>query len=459
MSLAALEQTNVFTVSQLSTQIKKLLEANFRFIWVKGEISNFRAPVSGHYYFTLKDEHSQMRAVMFRAQQRSLQVVPEDGMQVLCQGRISVYEPRGEYQLIIDVLEPRGVGQLQLAFEQLKKKLEAEGLFDPARKQPLPTVPQRIGIVTSATGAALQDILKVLQRTPYPLTVTLLPVRVQGQGAAAEIAAAIDAANSAAMTFAWDILVVGRGGGSLEDLWPFNEEVVARAIARSTIPIIAAVGHEIDLTIADLVADQRAPTPTAAAEWIVAQLQTLRARLGEQPKRLLHVIRVRLDAQHQVLNYYEKRLLDPRRRLADLRLLVDDRLTRLHLAFTRRVEHLRASSAQLQQKIGFYNPLMLISRQRESVTQRSHELGRQQRKILDGCRSQLQSALLRLNSLSPLAVLARGYSITYRLPDGKIVHQEAQVAIGQRVRVRLAKGALECLVESKQPEVKPPLQE
>jgi exodeoxyribonuclease VII large subunit len=459
MTSATADQSSVYTVSQLSAQIKKLLESSFRFIWVKGEISNFRAPASGHHYFTLKDEHSQIRAVMFRAQQRSLRFVPEDGLQVLCQGRISVYEPRGEYQLIIDVMEPRGAGLLQLAFEQLKKKLEAEGLFDPAQKRPLPSCPQRIGIVTSATGAAIHDILKVLQRSPYPLTVTLIPVRVQGQGAATEIAAAIDAANDVSAAFAWDVLLVGRGGGSLEDLWPFNEEAVARAMARSQIPVISAVGHEIDLTIADLAADLRAPTPTAAAEWIVAQLQHLQTGLAEQQKRLLHVVRLRLDAHRQVLHFYEKRLQDPRKRLGDLRLLVDDRLTRLQLAFARKLENWRAGGLQLQQKLNFYNPLARIHRYRELIEQHARELASQQRHILDGHRSRLQGALVALENLSPLSTLARGYSITYRLPDLKIVHHEAQVRLGQKVRVQLAKGALECLVESKQPEAPPSPQE
>jgi exodeoxyribonuclease VII large subunit len=452
MELAPLEQTSVFTVSQLTAQIKKLLETNFRFIWVSGEISNLRIPASGHAYFTLKDEHSQIRAVMFRAQQRGLRFVPEDGQQVLCQGRITVFEPRGEYQLIVDVMEPRGVGLLQLAFEQLKKRLESEGLFDPARKRPLPSCPQRIGIATSATGAAIRDMLKVLQRSPYPLTITLLPVRVQGQGAAPEIAAAIATFNDLADTYGWDVVIVGRGGGSLEDLWPFNEEIVARAIARSQLPIISAVGHEIDVTIADLVADLRAPTPTAAAEWIVAQLEKLQTALSQQQERMLGVLKLRTESYRQVLHFFNRRLVDPRKRLVDLRLTLDDRLTRLSLAWGRRLEQLQTVCKHLLQRLSFSNPMSKITQQREQIARRHKELLLHQRALLDLHRTRLQGCVLRLQTLSPLAVLARGYSITYLMPEEKIVRDQAQVAIDQHVRVQLAKGSLECQVKDKKPE-------
>ncbi len=408
MHVEALEQSNVFTVSQLNSQIKRLLESNYRFVWVKGEISNFRMPASGHCYFTLKDEHSQIRAVLFRGQQRVLRFAPEDGLQVICQGRISVYEPRGEYQLIIDVMEPLGFGQLQLAFEQLKKKLEAEGLFDPRRKKPLPSCPQRIAVVTSATGAAIRDILKVLQRAPYPVTVTLCPVRVQGAGAAGEIAAAIDVVNALADTHRWDLMIVGRGGGSLEDLWSFNEEIVARAMARSQVPIISAVGHEIDWTIADLVADLRAPTPTAAAEWIVTQLDQIQQRLHDRQAHLVQSTRQRLESARQVLHFLDRRLIDPRRRLADLRLLVDDRFTRLHLAINRRIEQARADGGRWQQKLEFRHPIARLRNYRDQLQQRSKELIRQQRRLHENCQAQLHHGLIRLQSLSPLGGVGPG---------------------------------------------------
>jgi exodeoxyribonuclease VII large subunit len=408
-------------------------------------------PASGHCYFTLKDENSQVRAVLFRAQQRSLRFALEDGLQVICQGRISVYEPRGEYQLIIDVMEPHGFGQLQLAFEQLKKKLEAEGLFDPARKRPLPLCPQRIAVVTSATGAAIRDILKVLQRAPYPLTVTLCPARVQVAEAAGEIAAALDAINVMFETFQWDLIIVGRGGGSLEDLWPFNEEPVARAMARSQVPTIAAVGHEIDWTIADLVADLRSPTPTAAAEWVVSQLDNIQQTLTEHQSRLEQSTARRLESYRQTLRFLDKRLVDPRKRLADLRLFVDDRLTRLQLSLSRRLEQLQEHTGRLHQKLEFYNPMARIGSCREAVEQRARELVWHQQRLLEGCQARLHHGLARLHSLNPLAVLARGYSITYRLPQERILVDEAMVQVGERVRVQLARGALECTVARKQP--------
>ncbi len=445
-----LEQSNVFTVSQLNSQIKRLLEGHYRFVWVKGEISNFRMPASGHCYFTLKDEHSQIRAVLFRVQQRALRFAPEDGLQVVCQGRISVYEPRGEYQLIIDVMEPLGFGQLQLAFEQLKKKLETEGLFDPQRKKPLPVCPQRIALVTSGTGAAIRDILKVLQRAPYPITVTLCPVRVQGAGAAGEIAEAIDVVNGLADAYHWDVMIVGRGGGSLEDLWSFNEEIVARAMARTRVPIISAVGHEIDWTIADLVADFRAPTPTAAAEWAVTRLSQIQQNLKDRQARLIRFAQQRLESPRRMLGFLHQRLIDPRKRLADLRLFVDDRFSRLHLAWNHRINQARGDVGREHQHLAFCHPAGRIRDCRERLRQRAKELHWQQQLALERCQARLRQTLVRLQSLNPLAVLERGYSITYRLPGEKIVTSEAMVKLGQTIRVQLAEGALECLVEKKQ---------
>jgi len=442
-----LDETRVFTVSYLNAQIKALLESNYRYIWVRGEISNLRIPASGHYYFTLKDEESQLRTVLFRSHQRNLRFTPEDGLEVLCQGRISVYEPRGEYQLIVETMEPKGLGALQLAFEQLKKKLQAEGLFDPALKTPLPVCPQRIAIVTSATGAAIQDILKVLQRSPYPLQVSLLPVRVQGQGAAAEIAAALEAAGHLKERFAWDLLIVGRGGGSIEDLWPFNEEIVARSIVACPIPIISAVGHEIDLTISDLVADFRAPTPTAAAEWVIAQLDNFQREICKHLENLQQRISRKIETYRQVLDHYSKRLVDPRKRLDDLHLYVDDRLERLQLSFSRKFERLQISHKHLAEKLHIYNPKKAIRQNLLILEQRFNSLKLHQQNILDKHRFALQKSSLQLESLSPLGVLARGYSITYRLPDNQVLREAKEAQSGQRVRVQLFRGALEATVE------------
>lgn len=447
MQLATLKEPGILTVSQLNGRIKSLLETNYPFIWVKGEISNFRVPASGHFYFTLKDEQSQMRAVFFRGQHHSLRFVPESGLQVLCQGRISVYEPRGEYQIIVEVMEPDGVGALQLAFEQLKKKLEAEGLFDQAKKRPLPLCPQRIAVVTSSTGAAFQDILKIFKRAPHPLTITLLPVRVQGREAAPEIASAIDSANKMVERFGWDILIVGRGGGSLEDLWPFNEETVARAVARSEIPVISAVGHEIDFTISDLASDLRAPTPTAAAEWVVLQLESFQRGLDTARERMEQVIGQKLDRHRQKLEYMEKRLVDPKRRIEDLRLFVDERLERLHLAFFRRVEKLRTMQLHLMEKLRFCHPLKDIQLYRNLLDQSSRQLVLHHERLLEKQRSRLHQYALQLEGLSPLAVLARGYSITYRSSDGLVVRDSKEVEAGQDVRVRLSRGFLECSVK------------
>jgi exodeoxyribonuclease VII large subunit len=316
----------IYTVSQLTGEIKTLLEKNFEHIWVEGEISNFRQPTSGHLYFTLKDESSQLRAVMFRMQNRLLKFEPEDGLQVVCYGRLTVYDPRGEYQIVVDHLEPKGLGALQLAFEQLKEKLSGEGLFDPARKRPLPTLPQKIGIVTSPTGAAIRDILQIIDRRFANVHILLYPVRVQGPGAAQEIAQAIDELGQ------WpglEVMIVGRGGGSLEDLWAFNEEGVARAIHRSPVPVISAVGHEIDFTIADFVADLRAPTPSAAAELVIGNKLELVQNLENLVWRLNQMVRTTLESWQERLGSLIHRLTDPRKRIADQRLRLDDFSSRL----------------------------------------------------------------------------------------------------------------------------------
>lgn len=441
------EKPIVFTVSELNAQIKEVLESSYPMVWVRGEISNLRVPSSGHCYFTLKEDRSQLKAVLFRGQQRHMRFTPEAGLQVLCQGRLSVYEPRGEYQLIVDVMEPQGFGALQLAFEQLKKKLEKEGLFDPSRKRPLPECPTHIALVTSPTGAALQDILRVFQRSPYALSVTLLPTRVQGQEAAGEIAAAIHAASRLTAQHAWDVLIVGRGGGSIEDLWPFNEEVVARAMAASEIPTISAVGHEIDFTISDLVADLRVPTPTAAAEWVVTRLDRFERRLQLAQEQLVRVLAQKLEAQRQLLKLAQSRLVDPRKRLADLRLFVDDRMERLSLAMEGRLERNRTRLFHHMERLQRVHPVGTIERCRASVAQLFREMNLYQQKLLNGCRLRLQENSAKLDALSPLSVLGRGYSISYRLRDGLVLRDSGQVQEGEEVLVQLARGRLHCGVK------------
>lgn len=453
MTLPAFEaEDRVFTVSELNRQIKGLLESQYAYVWVKGEISNFRSPGSGHWYFTLKDEQSQIRAVLFRSQQQRLRFTPEPGMLVTCQGRLSVYEPRGEYQLIIDVMEPQGIGALQLAFEQLKKKLAAEGLFDPARKLPLPGCPRKIAIITSPTGAAIRDMLKVMQRAPFPLSITVLPVRVQGREAAGEIASAIDLANRTTGRFQWDVLLVGRGGGSIEDLWPFNEEVVARAVAASAIPVVSAVGHEIDFSICDMVADLRVPTPTAAAEWVVSRLEDFQRVLLTGREQLLRTFLRKTDGVRRELTFLEKRLVHPIKRIQDLRLAVDDRADRLQLALIRRLERYRTARTHLYQRLLALHPVKDVARHRAQLDQWRGRLVLNHRTIVDGYRSLLQRYASQLDSLSPLAVLARGYSITYGLPDKKMIRRATEVLPGQEILVRLAEGHLECLVRKAEPD-------
>ena len=288
----------IFSVSELSQGIKNLLEREYPDVWVTGEVSNFRAAASGHLYFTLKDATAQLRAVCFRNQARYLKFKPQDGISVIARGHLSVYEARGEYQLYVEYLEPAGLGALQLAFEQLKQKLAAEGLFDTARKKPLPLLPRTIGVVTSPTGAVIRDILRILRRRFRNMNVLIYPVKVQGEGAAEEIVEGVKYFNREQNV---DVMIVGRGGGSLEDLWAFNEEVVARAIAASGIPVISAVGHETDFTIADFVADLRAPTPSAAAELVVHRKQDFLTELENRARRMTQIVRLQLSEARQRL--------------------------------------------------------------------------------------------------------------------------------------------------------------
>jgi exodeoxyribonuclease VII large subunit len=448
------DESGILTVSKLNQQVKALLEGKFPFVWVKGEISNFRVPASGHFYFTLKDAQSQINAVFFRAQNRFLRFLPESGMQVICQARLSVYEPRGEYQIIVEVMEPLGVGELQLAFEALKRKLEAEGLFDPARKKALPLCPQNICLVTSKSGAAVRDILKVLRTSPYPVSVTLFPVAVQGPEARLEIAEALESASKLTWRYEWDVVIVGRGGGSLEDLWAFNEEIVARAIYGSSIPVISAVGHEIDFTIADMAADVRMPTPTAAAEWVVKKLEQFHRDLHGGRDRMIQVIKARLENLALRLEYLEGRIAHPKRRLESLRLTLDDRLERLSLAVERRLERMHVWHAHLCERLLYLNPEAHILRCRVQLDRLCKELVLHHQRILDGYRLRFEHNSSRLEALSPLSVLLRGYSITYRVADRKVIRSYAETGPGDRVLVRLANGRLECLVD-KAEEVQP----
>lgn len=389
------------TVSQLNQLVRVTLETRMDAVWVLGEISNFRIPPSGHCYFTLKDDKSQISAVLFRRQGQSLAFVPENGMQVLCFARVSLYTARGDLQIYVESLEPRGQGALYLAFEQLKKKLAQEGLFAAERKRSLPFLPETIGIVTSDTGAALHDMLRII-RDRYPdRRVVVRPVKVQGLGSAKEIAAAI----ADLCTTGVEVMIVGRGGGSLEDLWAFNEEVVARAIFACSVPVISAVGHEVDFTIADFVADQRAPTPTAAAEMVVPCKQDLLAELQLIENQLLRCIQSKIDDAQDICRGLVKRLSDPGRKLREKQQHLDDLSADLQRRFSDRLNHFK---------------------------------------------ERLGNESSRLTALSPLAVLDRGYSITHKVPDGAIVKTAEGLVVGDLVRITLAQGKATCRVEGKE---------
>jgi exodeoxyribonuclease VII large subunit len=436
-------QRRIFSVSELTKAIRGLLEDHFPFIWVEGEISNFRVPTSGHYYFVLKDVESQVRCVMFRSQQRWMRFQPEDGLHVLCQARVSVYEPRGEYQLLVEVMEPRGVGALQLAYEQMKRRFEAEGLFDPEHKKSIPFLTQRLGVVTSSTGAAIRDIIRVARERYSNLEIYLYPVRVQGKGAAEEIAAAIDTFNA---EFPVDALIVGRGGGSWEDLWAFNEEAVVRAIFKSQIPIISAVGHEIDTTLADLVADVRAPTPSAAAELVAQHKETLEAYAADLLQRLQGRVRQVLSLAGERLSNRKQRLRHPAARLADLRLRLDEHAQRLDFASGQRLHSEAQKFLRLRDHLLHLSPGRRISELQSLLDQCWRDLGLFAKQSLQRKSQTLERSLTQLDGLSPLGVLARGYSITSTWPKGKVVRSVSQVKKGDTVRVRLHEGAMQCNV-------------
>ena len=434
----------IYTVSQLTAEIKTILERNFEHLWVEGEISNLRLPGSGHLYFTLKDESAQMRAVMFRLQNRLLKFHPEDGLQVICYGRLTVYEPRGEYQIVLDHMEPKGLGALQLAFEQLKERLAKEGLFDPDHKKPLPHLPQRIGIVTSPTGAAIRDILQIIDRRFANVHILLYPVRVQGAGAAQEIAQAIDELNR------WpgiDVMIVGRGGGSLEDLWAFNEEAVARAIYRSQIPVISAVGHEVDFTIADFVADLRAPTPSAAAELVVRNKVELVQSLESLGRRLHHAGRTAVENRQERLSSLAHRLVDPRRRLSDVRLRLDDLCVRLansmRQSLSRKEDRLKSRADGLM----LLYPGRRVAEHARRVAQLSRQMAMAQRTQLRLLRQKTEGCLGKLQTLSPLAVLERGYSIARVLPSKEVIRRASDLKVAGRVNVKVHRGEFIARVE------------
>jgi len=446
----------VYTVSELTAKIKGQLEKDFPEVWVQGQISNFRKPASGHMYFSLKDEKAQLHAVMYKFQNLYLAFRPEDGMEVLCRGRISVYEARGEYQIILDQMEPRGIGALQKAFEQLKARLEKEGLFDPARKRPIPQYPRRVGIITSPQGAALPDMLRVIRRKAPGLQVLIIPSRVQGEGAAAELAHALALANLPEAATppdrpAMELVVLARGGGSLEDLWAFNEEALARAIAASRLPVISAVGHEVDWTIADFVADYRAATPTAAAERIAAAEADLVERLLEIEGRLGQALISRLESWRERVRLLLRALSDPRPMLADKMQRVDDLSFRLAAAGRNRLDKVQGQVQALKRELWAREPRFKLKQDRLRFQALFASMAAAGPRSLEAAGARLELAGQKLEAFSPLRTLARGYSIARRSDSGELLRQSGQVEAGDRIDVLLHQGSLACEVRGKKP--------
>jgi exodeoxyribonuclease VII large subunit len=438
LNLAPVRQ--IWSVAELTARISGVLSTQFSNLWVEGEVSNYHAAQSGHLYFTLKDAKAQVKCVCFRTQAMRLKFRPEDGLKLIVRGSISVYEPRGEYQIYVEHIEPSGVGALQLAFEQLKKRLEAEGLFDEARKKPLPLLPRRIGVVTSPRGAAVRDIIRILRRRFPNLHLIVYPVRVQGDGAAEDIVAALKYFNRKQLV---DVILLARGGGSIEDLWAFNEEIVARAIAACTIPIVSGVGHETDFTIADFVADMRASTPSAAAEIVVQSRQEFQRHLKELEHKISRQMRyLLLEWRHHLKELATHMGF---RRLEDLlrrhRQQTDELTSRLGIALRGRIERLRRRYAIAGTRIASFDFRARIRTIGLRLLQRSVELGVRMERVLVAKIQSLERLRLLLEERSPLRVLQRGYAICTDA-QGNVVSAAEQVAIGSEVQVQLARGRL-----------------
>lgn len=436
----------IFTVSRLNQTVRQLLEMEMGHIWLSAEISNFSQPSSGHWYFTLKDDRAQVRCAMFRTANRKTTFQPQNGQQVLVRASITLYEPRGDYQLIAESMQPAGDGLLQQRFEQLKQKLADEGLFEQSRKQPLPSPAKRIGVITSKSGAALHDILHILQRRDPSLPVIIYPTMVQGAEATRQIAETIELANQRNEC---DVLIVGRGGGSLEDLWCFNEELVARAIANSRIPIVSAVGHETDVTIADFVADLRAPTPSAAAEMVSRnQLELVRQLLSQQ-QRLEMAMDFYLSRQRQRLTKQDSRLQQqhPQLRLSRQQTALLKLHNRLEDAMQTRLRQCSRQTEQFQQRLMQTQPQVRIHRSQQQLQQLSYQLQQALERKMNAAKQRFSVSYSQLEAVSPLATLARGYSVT-TTEDGETLKNTRQVNLDDVLRTRLKDGWVESYVSS-----------
>ena len=438
----------ILTVSQLNENIKYVLEETFGFVWVEGEVSNLHRPQSGHIYFTIKDDKSQIRAVYFRKygfpKNRVADFELEEGSSVLCRARLSVYPPRGDYQLIVESVEPRGVGALQKAFEQLKAKLAAEGLFDKQYKRELPFIPGRIGVITSPTGSVIRDILNVTKRRFPAVDILIAPVKVQGNDAAAEIIQALDNLHANGSV---DVIIIARGGGSLEDLAPFNNESLARRIFSSTIPIVSAIGHETDFTICDFVADLRAPTPSVAAELVVPQRLELLTKINNLKKRTIAGYGRYMTDRRKGLLGLQERFKDPRRQVTDLQIHLDSLQQRMQREMRHQRQNLGNKLQKLELNLKHSSPETRIQEIRILLSNLQKDTLTNFRSYWVVCQERLQKNAAVLNSLSPLSVLQRGYSITRKLPSGEIVRSAGMLATNEVVNIQLAKGKFQARVE------------
>ncbi|MCW7755118.1 exodeoxyribonuclease VII large subunit [Desulfobotulus sp. H1] len=438
------ETRKIHTVSELTSDIRSRLESAYPFVWITGEVSNLSKPSSGHLYFVLKDQEAQIAAIMFRGQNRQLRFQVENGLKAIGFGRLSVYSPRGSYQLILEYLEPSGAGSLQLAFEQLKIRLEAEGLFDAACKRKLPFLPLRISLITSPDGAALHDMLKVLRNRFPALSIEIAPVRVQGQEAAGDICRAFALINEKRAS---DIIILARGGGSLEDLAAFNSEAVARSIFNSEIPVITGVGHETDFTIADFVADYRASTPTAAAEAAVPHKKELQSRLSAMEKQLTNAFRKQLERLREKNRNRTEKLLHPSRHLALCRMRVDDTEQKLIRRFQRLLTWKARQASWTQKAI---SPTLLIRRlqkDHETLSTLHKGLHLLLERELHQHRMITKNLTLRLENLSPFSILDRGYAVARVLPGQTVLKHTRNLCIGDRVEILLASGTVHCRIE------------
>jgi len=444
--ISEITEQHIWTVSELNRKIRFLLEEEIGYIWLTGEISNWRVASSKHAYFTLKDSESEISAVMFGGDLQLLKFTPENGIEVIVSGQVTVYERRGTHQIVVRQMEPKGLGALQLAFEQLKKKLELEGLFDPAHKKKLPMLPRKIGIVTSPTGAAIRDILKVLTRRFANIHVILYPARVQGEEASSEIVEGIRFLDR----YGVDVIIVGRGGGSLEDLWPFNEERVVRAIYEAQTPIISAVGHEIDFTLADFVADVRAPTPSAAAEMVIQDQTVLWDMIQTKKQKVLHLLsqkiqvfrhRLQLALRHRGFQSVEAMFREYRLQVADYRKQLEDWWNWKRTLLSQRLQKVKYA-------LQIMSPQMRIKTQTERLIFLASQLEQVMSNIVQNKRSLFLPCIAKLEMLSPLNVLNRGYSLTWLEPQHDLVRSSVQLKPGDCVKIQFSKGNVHATVKN-----------